>query len=143
MGSASTTGLQNEDRTIGITFACNRAATITDSLAVCYIHPASGKTDCLPSELGLVDVNDGVCVFTKSVPNEIHIEGATPFGKVALIMGKGPGSFVVNGSVCNGLVLDMGHPRIVGLYTADVNGAVHEFSPIPPWATLADSNFKL
>lgn len=142
-GDESTTGLQNSDHTIGITYACETTDTITDNLAVCYLHPASGKTDCLPTTLDLVDVNSGVCVFTKSVHNDIHIQGATPNKKVALIMGKKPGSFVIGGNVCNGVQLDLSQPRIVGIYTADINGDVWAQSPVPPSGNLGKAYFQL
>jgi len=38
-GSGSTTGLQNDGATIGITYACDTAASIPPSSAQCFVHP--------------------------------------------------------------------------------------------------------
>jgi len=143
MGLSSTTGIENQfPSTIGLDYACDTSSSITDNLAVCFIHPDSPKQDC-NATLELADVNNGVCVFTKSVPNEIQITGATPNKKVALIMGKKPGSFIIGGNVCNGTQLDLSQPRIVGIYTADSNGAVSVQSPVPPSGNLGKAYFQV
>jgi len=95
------------------------------------------------AQVALTDVNDGVCVFTKSVPNEVIIEGATPNGKVALILSKVPGSIILDGPVCNGLELDLGHPRLVTIFTADGSGMVDDIAPLPPVGNLSKSYFQL
>lgn len=40
-GSGSTTGIQNDGATIGLTYACNTAASVPDNTAVCFFHPNS------------------------------------------------------------------------------------------------------
>lgn len=39
-GSSSTTGLQNDGATDGITYACNTPDSVTDNSAQCFVHPA-------------------------------------------------------------------------------------------------------
>lgn len=39
LGSGSTTGLQNDGATIGLTYACDTAASIPASSAQCFVHP--------------------------------------------------------------------------------------------------------
>jgi len=95
------------------------------------------------SPLQITDVNDGVCVFTKSVPNKMVIEGATPNGKVAVITSQVPGSFVLSGPVCNGLVLDLGHPRLMTIFTADGTGTVDDLAPLPPYGNLSQAYFQV
>ncbi len=39
LGSGSTTGIQNEDASIGLTYACNTSNSITDTTSVCFFPP--------------------------------------------------------------------------------------------------------
>jgi cysteine-rich repeat protein len=146
MGSGSTTGLQNygPTPTIGLTYACNSASTITDNLAVCYIHPDSPKQDCIPETGGLeiASVNYGVCVFTKSTRNRVNITGVTPNNKVAMIMGA-PGSTIISGPTCNGLEVDVRQMRIFGVFTADSNGEVSVAAPVPQSGNLGQAIFQI
>jgi len=47
-GNDSTTGIENDDATIALEYACSEENSITAGLAVCYIHPDSLKQDCMP-----------------------------------------------------------------------------------------------
>ena len=39
-GSGSTTGIQNDGATDGLTYACDSAASVADNTAQCFVHPA-------------------------------------------------------------------------------------------------------
>lgn len=47
-GSGSTTGIQNDGATIGLTYACNAAASVPDNSAVCFAHPNDISALCAP-----------------------------------------------------------------------------------------------
>jgi len=49
-GLASTTGIENLGGTDALLYACNAGDTITDGLAICFIHPDSPKQDCMPMQ---------------------------------------------------------------------------------------------
>jgi len=40
-GSGSTTGIENGDGTIGLTYNCDSAASLSNGLAICYVYPGS------------------------------------------------------------------------------------------------------
>jgi len=73
----------------------------------------------------------------------VVIEGATPNGKVAVILSQVPGSFILGGPVCNGLELDLGHPRLMTIFTADGTGTVNDLAPLPPVGNLSKSYFQV
>jgi uncharacterized repeat protein (TIGR01451 family) len=54
-GSGSTTGLQNMDASIGLTFACDTAASIPDNSSQCISHPQPNITDISVSVSDSVD----------------------------------------------------------------------------------------
>jgi len=54
-GSGSTTGIQNDGATIGLTYACNTAASIQAATAQCFVHPNPNLAGLAPQ---VVPVNN-------------------------------------------------------------------------------------
>ncbi|MEM9293773.1 MAG: hypothetical protein AAGD01_19000 [Acidobacteriota bacterium] len=65
-GSGSTTGIQNDGASIGLTYACDTAASVADDSAVCFRSP-----DALPV---------GTCL----APNVLEVPTASTYGLMAL-----------------------------------------------------------
>ena len=57
-GSSSTSGIENEDGTIGLTYACNTGASLSDNLAVCFAYPGQ-PADCLSSGVPWLSTEPG------------------------------------------------------------------------------------
>jgi uncharacterized repeat protein (TIGR01451 family) len=52
-GSGSTTGIQNVDATIGLTYACNVAGSLPDGRNVCFLNPAAVPGSCSPGDVSI------------------------------------------------------------------------------------------
>jgi uncharacterized repeat protein (TIGR01451 family) len=52
-GSGSTTGIQNVGATIGLTYACNTAASMPNGRNVCIFNPASVPGSCSPGDVSI------------------------------------------------------------------------------------------
>lgn len=76
-------------------------------------------------------INDGLGALFSNKDNFFEIKGATPEGRVAILWGKKPGSFIVNGPVCNGLELGIMPPKILGIHKADDAGMVNAVQYFP------------
>jgi len=57
-GSGSTTGIENSDATLGLTYACDTGASLSDNLAVCFAYPGQ-PTDCLHSGVPWLSTEPG------------------------------------------------------------------------------------
>lgn len=139
-GFGSTTGIENAVPDIGLDYACNTSSSITENLAVCYIHPDSTKQNCSPG-IKIVDVNQEACILTKSNPNAFTIAGATPDKKVAVVMGLKTGMLTVNGPTCNGLELGVRQARLFAVERADEQGVVMFQAPVPPLGDQVTEGF--
>lgn len=77
-GSGSTTGVQNDGATIGLTYACNTAGSILDDSGVCIIHPNPAPPECFPV-----------------IPSPVEVPTANNFGLIALFLGLAAAAFFV------------------------------------------------
>jgi hypothetical protein len=143
-----------DTKTTAVTDAIDSFVGITSTsdihrISLAFAAPETGEVKAIAdikvntAPLPISDVNDGVCVFTKSVPNRMVIEGATPNGKVAVVTSQVPGSFMLSGPVCDGLQLDHGQPRLMTIFTADGTGTVDNLAHLPPYDNLSMSYIQV
>ncbi|MCB1056573.1 MAG: hypothetical protein KDD11_13810, partial [Acidobacteria bacterium] len=78
LGSGSTTGVQNDGATIGLTYACNTGNSIPDNTGVCIIDPNPAPPECNPI-----------------IPSPVEVPTANNFGLVALFLGLAAAAFFV------------------------------------------------
>lgn len=64
LGSGSTTGIQNDGATDGLTYACNTAASLPDSAAVQFYHPNDITSICQAAPVRVPSLGSiGVAIF--------------------------------------------------------------------------------
>lgn len=64
LGSGSTTGIQNDGATDGLTYACNTAASLPDSAAVQFYHPNDITSICQAAPVRVPSLGSiGIAVF--------------------------------------------------------------------------------
>ena len=84
-GSGSTTGIENSTGTIGLTYACDTAASLSDDLAICFAYPGQ-PSDCsllLPTiQVSDYAVDDDI--FGDSYGNNDGIANPGEFLEIAL-----------------------------------------------------------
>lgn len=65
-------------------------------------------------DLSLLPITPGL----SNTANNISAEGATSNGNVAFLWGNVPGSLTIGGNICNGIVIDINRPKILGIIKA-------------------------